>query len=240
MKKATTVFKVIISLLIVATACNNKPSANLIFNGSAEIPKYDSIPKGWQNIKGNWVSAEGDSAHHDYAHAQDSSHYFFGGYGLVCILQQDADVSKYAKTIDDKKQKFIVSGFEQTLDQGKISDQGMLKIECLDASKNKTLYSDSTDTLMSKIKWQAVADTFSAPSNTRFIRVQLIAFRNVGGDNDGYFDNISLTAIPAQNNLLIIIIVVAIIIFIGLGLYFRKRKIKQRNHNKKSITSSHK
>ncbi len=85
---------------------------------------------------------------------------------LLCILQQDVDVSKYAKTIDDKKQKFILSGFEQTLDQGPLSDQGMLKVQCLDASKNKTLYSDSTDTLMSVSKWQAIADTFLAPSST--------------------------------------------------------------------------
>ena len=173
---------------------------------------------------GNWVSAEGDSAHHDYAHAQDSSHYFFGGYGLMCILQQDVDVSNYAKTIDGKKQKFIVSGFEQTLDQAPLSDQGMLKVECLDASKNKTLYSDSTDTLMSKSKWKAYADTFLVQSNTRFIRVELVAFRNVGGDNDGYFDNISLVAIPSQNYLLIIIIIIAIIILAGLVLYFRKKK----------------
>jgi hypothetical protein len=224
MKKIATIFKIIIPLLIVAAACNNKPSSNLIINGSAEIPNYDSVPKSWINIKGNWVSAEGDSAHHSYAFAKDSSHYFFGGYGLVCVLQQNANVSKYARTINNKKQKFVLSGFEQTLDQGEISDQGMLKIECLDVSKNKMLYSDSTDTLMSKTKWQAVADTFLAPPNTRFIRVQLVAFRNVGGDNDGYFDNISLVAMSSQNYLLIIIIIVAIIILIGLVLYFRKRK----------------
>lgn len=229
MKKVATVFKIIIPLIIVAAACNNKPSANLIFNKSAEIPSYESVPKGWQNIQGKWISAEGDSAKHDDGFAQDSSHYFFGGYGLICILQQDANVIKYAKTIDDKKQKFVLSGFEQSLNQGALSDQGMLKVECFNASKNKMLYSDSTDTLMSKTKWQAVADTFSAPPNTRFIRVQLIAFRNVGGDNDGYFDNISLSALPSQNHILIIIIIVTIIILIGLVFYFRKRTSNSQN-----------
>lgn len=223
MKKTATVFKIIIPLIIIAAACNNN-SSNLIFNGSAEIPNYDSVPEGWQNIQGKWVSAEGDSAHHDYAHAQDSSHYFFAGNGSICVLQQDADVSKYAKAIDNNKQKFILSGYEQTLNQGNISDQGMLKVECLDASKTKTLYSDSTDTLMSKTKWQAVTDTFSAPPNTRFIRVQLVSFRNVGGDNDGYFDNISLTTTTSKNSLLIIIIIAALIILVVLYLYFRKRK----------------
>jgi len=228
MKKNLLSQLIIVATVTIYSSCN-KPSANLIFNGSAEIPSYDSVPKGWQNIQGKWVSAEGDSAHHDYAHAQDSSHYFFGGYGLICVLQQDVDVSNYAKTIDGKKQKFIVSGFEQTLDQAERSDQGMLKAECLDASKNKILDSIFTDTLMSKTKWKAVADTFSAPPNTRFIRVQLVAFRNVGGDNDGYFDNISLVAIPSQNYLLIIIIIIAIIILSGLVLYLRKRKSTSLN-----------
>src|ERR1019366_9805708 len=117
MKKNLLSQLIIVATVTIYSSCN-KPSANLIFNGSAEIPSYDSVPKGWQNIQGKWVSAEGDSAHHDYAHAQDSSHYFFGGYGLICVLQQDVDVSKYAKTSDGKKQKFIVSGSEQTLDQG--------------------------------------------------------------------------------------------------------------------------
>lgn len=233
MKKTAKILKIIALFLMLICACNNKPSLNLVVNGSAEIPSYDSVPKGWQNIQGKWISAEGDTTHHDYAYAQDSNHYFFGGYGLICILQQDVDVLKYAKTSDDKKQKFVLSGFEQTLDQGALSDQGMLKIECLDASKDKMLYSDSTDTLMSKTKWQAVADTFSAPPNTRFIRIQLVAFRNVGGDNDGYFDNISLSALPSQNHLLIIIIIVAIVILIGLVLYFRKRK--SNSQNKKNL-----
>jgi hypothetical protein len=223
MERSLLIFRISTLLLALLSACNEPPS-NLIFNGSAEIPKYDSVPKGWQNIQGKWVSAEGDSAHHDYAHAKDSSHYFFGGYGVMCVLQQDVDVSKYAKEIDGKQQKFVLSGFEQTLDQGPLSDQGMLKTECLNASKNKILCSDSTDTLMSKTKWQAAADTFSALPDTRFIRVQLIAFRNVGGDNDGYFDNISLIAIPSSNYILISIIITAVAIIIILILYFRKRK----------------
>jgi hypothetical protein len=212
-------FKITIPLLLLISACNNKPGKNLILNGSAEIPAYDSVPKYWQNISGHWVSAEGDSAHHDYAHAQDSSHYFFSGYGPLCILQQEADVSSFAKRIDDKKQTFILSAFEQTLDQGMLSDQGKLKVECLDASKNKVLYSDSTDTLMSKTKWQAAADTFSAPPNTRFIRVQLIAFRNVGSDNDGYFDNIRLVAVASSPYTLIIIIIISAILVIGAAVY---------------------
>lgn len=222
--------KIVAPILILISSCTNKPSINLVLNGSAEMPRYDTVPKGWQNIKGHWVSEEGDSAHHDYAHAQDSSHYFFGGYGFVCILQQEADVNQYAKTIDNKKQKFILSGFEQTLDQGLQSDQGMLKAECLDATKSKVLDSTRTDTLMSKTKWQSAADTFLAPASTRFIRVQLVAFRNVGGDNDGYFDNISLVALPSQNYPLIIIIIVIAIVIVAIGsfVFFRRKMVNKK------------
>lgn len=226
-KTKASILKIVAPILILISACN-KPSINLVLNGSAEIPRYDTVPKDWQNIKGHWISEEGDSAHHDYAHAQDSSHFFFGGYGLVCILQQEADVSQYAKTIDNKKQKFILSGFEQTLDQGLQSDQGMLKAECLDATKNKILDSSRTDTLMSKTKWQSAADTFLAPASTRFIRVQLVAFRNVGGDNDGYFDNISLVALPSQNFLLIIIIIAIVIVAIGSFVFFRRKMMNKK------------
>ena len=222
MKIKLPILKIVAPLLLLISACN-KPSSNLIVNGSAEIPRYDTIPKGWQNIKGNWTSAEGDSVHPNYAIAQDSSHYFFAGYGLLCILQQDVNVHQYATTIDNKKQKFILSGFEQTLDQGPQSDQGMLKVECLDATKKNILDSSHTDTLMSKTKWKPVADTFLVPPSTRFIRVQLVAFRNVGGDNDGYFDNISLVALPSQNYLLIIIIIAIAIAAIGSFVYFRKK-----------------
>lgn len=204
-------------------ACNNQPS-NLLINGDAEIPKHDSVPTGWQNIDGNWTPAKLDSAKNIVTPAQNGTYFFFAHIGVVCILQQDVDVSEYAKAINGKKQKFIVSGYEQTLDQGPLSDQGMLKLECLDASKKQILYCDSTDTLMSKTKWLAVADTFSAPPATRFIRVQLIAFRHAGNDNDGYFDNISLRALPSQNNLLLLGLIAVIVLVTGAIVYFKKRK----------------
>ncbi len=64
---------------------------------------------------------------------------------------------------------------------------------------------------------------FSAIIN-RFIRVQLIAFRHVGNDNDAYFDNISLVALPSQNYILIIIIIAAIIICCWSSFLFPQKK----------------
>ncbi len=204
--------------LTVFVSCSTNQT-NLLINADAELPKFDSVPIGWTNVKGNWVSAEGDSAKHDFGFAQHSSRYFFAGYGLLCTLQQDVDVSSFANKIDAQKQHFVLSGYEQTLDQGKISDQGVLKMACLDASKNKILFSFQSDTLMSISKWQPVTDTFLAPADTRFIRVQLVSIRNVGGDNDGYFDNISLVAQSSFNYLFILIPIVVLVLLLLIWIY---------------------
>lgn len=218
--------KIFFPLLILGFGCGVR-SGNLLVNPSAEIPKHDSVPVGWENISGKWQALEGDTLHHDFGYAKDGKYYFFGGNGLHCVLQQDAAVSQYANDIDGGKLRVFLSGYEQTLDQGPVSDQGMLKVECLDMTKTKILYSDSTDTLMSIGKWKAIADTFLAPGLTRFIRVQLIAFRNVGGDNDGYFDDISLSASSPPNYILLVIIIVATLATVtGVTIYFRKKQKK--------------
>jgi hypothetical protein len=199
----------LLPLLIFTVSCGGR-SGNLLVNANAELPRWDSVPAGWENISGKWVAMEGDSLHHDFGYADSGKYYFFAGYGSVGILQQEVDLMRYAKDIDGGKMKLVLSGFERSLDQGPVSDEGMLKVQCLDATKNKVLYNDSTDTLMSKGKWKAIVDTFLAPKFTRFVSVRLVAIRHVGGDNDGYFDNISLVAIRAPNYMLIILVVVAI------------------------------
>jgi len=77
------------------------------------------------------------------------------------------------------------------------------------------------------IKWKAVADTFFAPKLTRYIRVQLVAFRNVGGDNDAYFDDISLSASSSPSNILLVGMVLAILAIVtGATIYIRKKRKK--------------
>jgi hypothetical protein len=213
----------LLPLLIFTVGCGGR-SDNLLVNASAEMPRRDSVPAGWENISGNWVSLEGDSLRHDFGYADSGKYYFFAGYGSVGILQQEVDLMQYAKVIDDGKMKLVLSGFERSLDQGPVSDEGMLKLRCMDATKNKILFKDSTDTLMSKGKWKAIVDTFLPPKSTRFVSVQLVAIRHVGGDNDGYFDNISLVAIRAPNYSLIVLIVVAMVL-IGAGVVFYSRRL---------------
>lgn len=214
-------------LLLGACNSNRHSSQNLLVNGSAELPKYDSIPPGWQNVQGHWVTLEGDSIHHDFGYAKEGNRYFFAGNDTLGILQQDVSVSDYASGIDAHKQSFVFNGYAQSLDQGPNSDQAMFTVEGFDISKNKTLYTFNSDTTRSIGKWLQVRDSFIAPISTRFIRIQLISIRHVGGDNDGYFDNISLTTQTTgsafDKKWLFIVMVIVLVFAIGFFIY-KKRK----------------
>jgi hypothetical protein len=176
---------------------------------------------------------EGDSVHHDYGFAREGKYFFFAGHDSLGILQQDVDVSQYAAGIDAHKQLFVFSGYAQSLDQGPNSDQGMISIKGLDSSKNKTLYSFSSDTTRSLSKWLPLNDSFAAPIATRFIRIQLIAVRHVGGDNDGYFDNISLTTqttafVFDKKWLFIIIAIVLMVVAVSVFTYKKNRRKRMK------------
>lgn len=199
---------------LLITSCHKHigPLQNLIINGSAELPKYDSIPGGWLNVQGHWATLEGDSIRHDFGFAQDGKYYFFAGNDTLGILQQDVNVSDYASGIDEHTLQFVFSGYVRSLDQGPNSDQSQIILTGLDNSKTKTADIFNSDTTRSIGKWLLIADTFKVSALTRFIRVQLIATRHVGGDNDGYFDNVSLIALPVKSSFNIILVGIAALV----------------------------
>ena len=213
--------------LISAASCNNnnEPLKNLVTNGNAETPKYDSVPPGWINVQGHWISSEGDSARHDCTFAQNGKYLFFAGNDTLGILQQDVSVSEYATDIDKTQQQFVFSGYVQSLDQGPASDQSQILLFGIDSSKTKITDIFKTDSTRSLNKWLLITDTFSLQPLTRFIRIQLKAIRHVGGDNDGYFDNMILVALPVKNNSkLYLIIAVAVCILVIVFFLVRKNK----------------
>ena len=219
------------AILLLITSCNKRdePLQNLIINGSAELPKYDSVPSNWVNVQGHWVSPEGDSASHDCAFAQNGKHLFFAGNDTLGILQQDVDVSKYAKDIGAHKQQFIFNGYVYSLDQGPNSDQAQIILTGLDSSKTKITTIFNTDSTRSLNKWRLVADTFFAPASTKFVRIQLIAIRHVGGDNDGYFDNMVLNAIPVENNMILYIIIAGAVCILAIVLWIIMKQKNKKN-----------
>ena len=219
------------AIRLLITSCNKRdePLQNLIINGSAELPKYDSVPSNWVNVQGHWVSPEGDSASHDCAFAQNGKHLFFAGNDTLGILQQDVDVSQYAKDIDAHKQQFIFNGYVYSLDQGPNSDQAQIILTGLDSSKTKITTIFNTDSKRSLNKWRLVADTFFSPPSTKFVRIQLIAIRHVGGDNDGYFDNMVLNAIPVENNMILYIIIAGAVCILAIVLWIIMKQKNKKN-----------
>ena len=210
-------------------SCNerNQLRENLIVNGSAELPKYDSVPLGWTSISGHWQSVEGDSNKHNYSLAQQGKYHFFEGQDAHGILQQDVNLENYASQIDAHKQQFIFTGYVRSFPQTP-ADQAQIIITGLDKSKNKTLYTFNTDTISNVDKWQQIKDTFLAPASMRFLRIQLIAQRRNGADNDGYFDNISLIEMPAKNYT-ILYVIMGLICFLAIitCIYFINKKRKK-------------
>lgn len=221
----------VFAFAVLTTGCGNNqpPSANLIQNGSAELPKYDSTPGGWINLKGHWKSVEGDSNTHAYAWAQNEKYHFFEGQDSLGILQQDIPLDKYADGIDAHEQQFIFSGYVRSFPQDP-PDQTTIVLTAFDGSKNKSLYTFSSDTISSVDHWQYVTDTFMAPASARFIQIQLIAHRRNGLDNDGYFDNITLTTQPTGFMLhkKWLFIIIAIILLVAAVSVFINKKNRRK------------
>ncbi len=67
-------------------------------------------------------------------------------------------------------------------------------------------------------------EPFEEMHRARGGRSPAAAKRRIGNDDDGYFDNISLSALPSRNYFLIIVIIAAMVLVIGLVVYFRARK----------------
>lgn len=237
MKKTGILSIYMMSIILLIASCKTKNGAlsnNLVVNGSAEIPDNDSMPAGWTIVQGSWKGLLIDSNTGIIAIPREGKNLFFEGQDSIGILQQDIYVGQFGKCIDSHEQQFGFSAYVQSLDQGSPSDQTKISVTCLDSLKQNALYVFTSDTLESKNSWRQILDTFVAPRLTRFVRIQLVAVRWVGMDNDGYFDNITLVSGTRQTtgNLLWLIIVM-VLVLIGILAVFINRKVKVK---KKVVT----
>ena len=213
-----------ICLLITLAACNsNHPSQNLLVNGSAEEPRYDSTPKGWQNVIGQWTSLAGDTASHSDRWSKEGKHFFLEGGDSLGILKQVISLNDYKSNVDAGKLELVFKGYVHVYPQDP-PDQSRIMITCKVDTLSKALYTFDTDTLSPVDKWQLIADSFTAPASTRVVEVDLIAHRRNGWYNDGYFDDLSLIArnkgsILSANNMMIVgaiaLVVIACVILVS-------------------------
>jgi hypothetical protein len=156
---------------------------NLLVNPGAETKNTT----GWTDPDGAWIGI------YDYSYPKPHSGVSFfwpGARGTPqTTLYQDVDVSSQAAGIDSGLAYLHLSGWLDVWDYSPY-DQATLGIQALNSSAQQLLYVSRTHRSPA---WTRYAMDAPIPSGTRTLRVALTSTRFSGDDNDGYFDDLSLT-----------------------------------------------
>jgi hypothetical protein len=182
---------VIVDGLAIATIVDDERclGPNLLANPSAEEPLVGGEIPGWTEVVGtDWQPRAINPL------PFDGAAYFFPGAVPAAELRQDVDVSSYASFIDDGQQAFAFEGYVRTGD-GLPDDTARIVVDYRDATNTVSLFVFDSGEVLSPSAWQLIADESTAPVGTRRIRVSLIANRPGVGDNDAYFDALTLQSI---------------------------------------------
>jgi hypothetical protein len=174
---------------IVLAVCASTAHANLIANPSNESPLVGGGIAGWTEVVGsNWTQRFSNPD------PFDGAAYFFAGAGANGTLRQVVDVSSFATTIDASRQVFEFAGRVRSFNQSN-PDSSRIVVTYL-AGNASALATFDSGAITDTVSWQLVTDSRVAPNFTRSIQIDLVATRNFGTNNDGYFDALSLVAAP--------------------------------------------
>jgi len=127
---------------------------------------------------------------------QHGAFYFFaGGSTGNSELRQDIDVSIAADSIDAGAQSILLTGWFRSYNQNP-RDTAFAILEFWNHDFTSLLWTDSTDKFYQIDAW--LPDTLGGivPVDTRWVRLRLRSKRGSGTNNDGYTDNLALTAEP--------------------------------------------
>ena len=166
-------------------------SQNLIKNGDCELPTVNGKIPDWIEVQGNeWKPYNVDAT------PQSGQYYFFAGSPRNAELMQDVDVTNYSCAIDVSLQRFNFDGYVRSFPQNP-PDQARIILEYRNAN-NTILSTYDSGNQTSTTAWLKLSDLRLAPIGTRKIRIRLISTLRAGTDNDGSYDNLSLTPNPAR------------------------------------------
>jgi len=158
----------------------------LLVNPGAEAPPDGPGIPGWTAASGSdWKPRQAPPD------PFEGESYFAAGVSGTAELVQDVDVSAYAARIADGSQRFSFDGRVRSGDEVS-PDSTRIVVEYRDATNALVLDAFDSGELASTIDWLEVTDERVAPNGTAWVRVRLMATRNGGIDNDGYFDGLSL------------------------------------------------
>ncbi len=165
---------------------------NLIQNPGNEEPLVNGEITYWEEVAGNnW------GQNSEVPVYEGRAYFDAGEAGQYAILQQDIDVSGFAGTIDQGNQKFNFVAYMRSYPAQPFVpvDSAQVFVEFLDAD-GEELDTVKSEEYFSTESWVEVDDDLLAPSGTRWIRISLVSTKYGGYDSDGYFDELSLIALP--------------------------------------------
>ncbi len=185
----------IFSLYSIGLGVGNIYAANLLTNPGAETGDLT----GWTIGVGVPPNSPGvDSGSFDPGINPHSGSYDFYGHdpGALGTLIQNVNLLSNGFTTTQINTGTLVANvvfWEQGLNQGPTSDNGSVTLTFLDAG-NSILGTATTPTIDShNLTWEEYSGSFSIPVNTVSIDYTMNFMRNVGTDNDAFFDDNSLT-----------------------------------------------
>lgn len=167
-------------------------NVNLIQNPGNEEPLVNGEIPYWEEVSGvNW----GQNA--EVPVYEGNAYFDAGEAGQYAVLSQDVDVSGFAASIDQGNQEFTFIAHMRSypLQPFVPVDSAQVFVEFLDAD-GEEIDTVKSEEYFSTESWVKVDDVLIAPSGTRWIRISLVSTKYGGYDSDGYFDDLSLIALP--------------------------------------------
>lgn len=165
-------------------------SPNLITNPGNEVALVAGEIPGWQEVQGNSWTQRGTAPE-----AFEGSFYFFAGANAQAVLRQSVDVGAFGPDIDAGRVQFDFTGRVRSFLQNP-PDSATISLRFLDGASGE-LQTFSSGATSNTGAWQLVSTSVLAPMHTRSVEINLTAIRNAGSNNDGYFDDLHLSAVTA-------------------------------------------
>ena len=172
-------------------------NVNLVLNPGNEAALVNNLIPEWTVEAGltNWRRGQEVEA------AEGEVHFFVGAASEeIAELCQQIDVSEYALYIDGAKQKFELSLYIQVYPPSLFSsaDASQYLLEYYGELEEELLDLFSSPEYQPVGHWEQITQTFAPPVGTRAIRLCLRSIKYGGLDSDGYFDGLSLIALPPE------------------------------------------
>jgi hypothetical protein len=167
---------------------------NLLRNPGADEPLQDGKIPGWTEVSGAWSPrTEGGG----YPPSYDGRAYFWAGTSPAGELVQDVDLGTALFSGETFRFRGRVRSYPDA-----VPDTARIVVEYGDQANASVLARFDSGETRSTTGWTEVRDERPLPEGTRFVRVRLVATRNRGPSNDGYFDGLfqrGLTSMSTQS-----------------------------------------